>query len=100
MNWIKTLFRNPSLVIKEVFARLAIAIIRDMVTTSLKRMGYERGDDATWTLVREDLTAIGGPKIGASVSEANCIREFVNQALLTLYKEKFNEQSIRRHQTA
>jgi hypothetical protein len=85
-----------ALFFKESIIRFAIAIIRDRVSTDLKRMGYVRDNDATWTIVREDASEIGGSKISASVTEANCIREFVNSALGTLYKEKFDEHCISR----
>jgi hypothetical protein len=88
--------KSPVMALKEFAARFAIALIRDRVATDLRRMGYVRDEYATWSIEREDATVVGGSKITASVTEANCIREFVNVALANLYKEKFNEHSIRR----
>lgn len=96
MNFLTIFLKSPSTALKEFVIRFAIALIRDRIAADLRRMGYVRGRDATWSIEREDATVVGGSKITASVTEANCIREFVNVALANLYKEKFDEQSISR----
>ena len=78
-------------ILKEAAVRLAIAILRNRVTTDLKKIGYVRDEKGMWKITREDMPGV--VTTGASMHEASAIRMLLDDALITQYPTKLDKYS-------